>query len=469
MLNKPVTINVTSPLSGLNVNLSRIEQDYNFTASCSDVLPYDRDFRMRVSQRPGSSAGTATTLGTGAGSCFVQGPSTLYYVLGTVCAGFGKAKVYYINAGTVKENAGSLAATTATPVPTTYSLATIWRNRLVLAGSDHKWIMSHVDDYGNFDVGDTTVARAIAGTNAIYSSPGAIQDSIISLIPWNDDVLIVACDHTMWAIKGDPAYGGSINLLNNGVGILAGNAWSIDPQGQLWMVGTGGVYKFMGGSFELASQNSYSAYFQAITRSATAVTCAWDRDRHGLYIFKPSGGGLFYDARRDGFWPITTNASAAYVFDGTAPADRYIHYASGGSVLKIDSAQTQDSGGNTLSAYLWIGPIMPAGPTDQAICNQIDLVLGDVPAGYSSTQFRCNYTLQGGVSPNDALNNPNETRTGTATGPGRATIGVRMQATCFFLKLSTAASYDPGGGTVYPFFSFENANFHFLPGGRGRT
>lgn len=470
---------VTSPLRGLNVNSDRVTQAIEYSADCFDVLPYDRAFRQRVTMRPGYGKITSgfTALGSGTGSCFTQGPNTLYYVSGAVCAGYGKGKVYYVNAGTVKEDSGSLAATTATPVPTTYAIATIWRNRLVLAGSDHQWIMSKVNDYGNFDVADTTVARAIAGTNAIYSTPGAVMDKIISLIPWNDDVLIIACDHTMWAIKGDPAYGGSINLLNNGVGILAGNAWTIDPEGALWMVGTGGVYRFMGGAFELASDQSYSAYFQAITRSSTAVTCAWDRDKHGLWIFRPSSGGLFYDHRKQGFWPIGINGNAAFVFDGTAPTDRaiYIGDQGNGVVYKLADANTADNptgvSPTPIPSYVKIGPLMPNGPHDQAKIIQLDIVQGE-QTGFASTYEVLDYTLTCGPSPYSAQSQPTQTATGTITATNtnkRTILGIRMQDTCFFLKLSASAAYDPGGGSIYPFFSFESANFHVLPGARGRN
>jgi hypothetical protein len=467
------SILITPPLGGINNDFARIEQPPKTTVDCLDMFPYGREFRARIASRPGTGSGSATVIGSGDVKLFQQltyisgvtPTAIMYAVAGSIGAGAGKGRLYTIAAGVVKETVppattNTLAATAGT-VPNTYAGCVVHRNRLILFGPDHLWAASRVDAYGDWDFARTQSDRAFTSTNVVTSSPGSAMDPIITAIPWTNDLLVMAGDHSLWGVRGDLTFGGRIDLLNNGVGILGPNAWAIDPLNNLWIVGTGGIYKGSGQTFEPVSVGHYTNYFQTLNRSTNTVSCAWDRDRYGLWIFAKSKNALFYNARDGSFWPttISTTANAAGVFDGNAPADRQVLFAEGSTIKTIDNT----AAGSSISGYIYLGPIFPdpSDPNSQWILTETDITLGNIPAGFLAADIATTWTLSAGHSPYQAYASAAETATGTITAANRgAILRSRLRGSCFFLKLANSTS-----GT---FFEFESARLTFKPAGRGR-
>jgi len=458
---RDIHIPIFPPLGGLNNDTARIAQPANTTIDCRNVFPYGRDFRSRIASRPGTTAYSLTTRGAGTVKLFMQVSSvsggvivqTMYAVAGSIGAGAGKGHLYYVNGGVIKEDNASLAAT-AGSVPTTYAGVVVHRNRLIAYGPDHQWAASKVDDYGNWDYADKTSARAHRHTDIIYNASGSAADPILTAIPWTNDLLVYAGDHSLWALRGDLAMGGRVDLLSNGIGILGPSAWTIDPQGSLWIVGTGGIYRGSGGSFQPMNVGHYSAYFQSINRSTNTTSCAWDRDRNGLWIFSAGKDSLFFSVRDQGFWPMSlgTGITAAGVFDGPASTDRQVLFSDAGNIRSISTNSLTDVGGGDVAGYIYLGPFMPVGPDEQAVLKETVLTLSDQNSGVD-------YVLQAGNSPYQAYNAPTATASGSllTAASRQARIRSRLRGTCFYLKLS-----NPSGA----FFEFDNGSMTFSRAGR---
>lgn len=462
-------IQIRPPLAGINNDFARISQPPNTTVDCRDVFPYGTDFRSRIASRPGVAAASITTVGSGQITLFQQMSyvsggvvaSRMFAVAGSIGAGAGKGKMYTIAGGVIKEttSAASTATitTTAGTAPLTYAGAVVHRNRLICYGPDHQWAASKVDDYGNWDYADRTAARAFRHTDIISSSPGSAADPIVTAIPWTNDLLVFAGDHSLWAVRGDLAMGGRVDLLSAGIGILGPSAWTIDPQGQLWIIGSGGIYKGNGAGFTPVNVAHYSAYFQSLNRNTHYPSCAWDRDRYGLWIFAKGKDALFFNARDNSFWPcnLSTTAVAAGIFDGPAPADRQILFAeSGGGAKTIDSAATTDTAGGLISAYIYLGPFIPFGMNQNAVLKETTITLGERSANVT-------YTLQAGNSPYQAYNSPTQTSTGAlaAATSRQSKIRSRLRGSCFYLKLACT-------GGANDLFEFEEGLLSFTPAGR---
>lgn len=477
-------ITLLPPLGGINNDFARIEQPPKTTVDCRDVFPYGRDFRSRIGQRPGytSDAGDHVKIvgSAGAARIFCQvsyiasnvPTSQIFAVRNSQGAGAGKGKLYWVDwssgtgVGTVKETTPgavpstvSLAVTDSGAVPTSYAGAVIHRNRLILFGPNHLWAASEVDAYGNWDFAKKTSIRPFTSANIISSSPGSMNDPIIAAIPWTNDLLVFASDHSLWAIRGDLAFGGRVDLLSAGVGILGPSAWTIDPNNNLWLIGTGGIYRGVGnGIFTPINVGKYSNYFQTLNRTTHTPSCVWDRDRYGLWIFANGEDSLFYNARDESFWPTTLGpaATACGIFDGPDPADRQVLFAEGSSptVYSIDTAA--DDPGGAIASRIFLGPLLPFGDGQNGILTETMITMGDDP---DAGDYSFNYTLQAGNSPYQAYAAPSETATGTITTANRAArIRSKLRGNYFFLKLANS-----GAGSL---FEFESATFKFKSAGR---
>ena len=488
-----VTVKLGFPLQGVSDAWARAKQPPQTTPSALNVLPYDRDFRMRGAQRPGTSKLYQSAMGNGPVQCLLQATwidsngapvesliavsAGGIYVDGSLitnsgaslsataqvhgCVGAGNVAFFVDGTQVIKKL--TLAGTSGAPthsiadhaategsLPTadlTVKIATccIWRDRLVLASPKHLWFMSRQGDYGDWDTAALDPAAAITGQTAIGVTTGAISDAIVSLMPWSEDVLLVGHDRRITKFLGDPRDGGSILDLTAGTGVVGPKAWCIAPDKRMWIVGSGGLYVFDGTNVQPISAENYPSYFLTINRSTHSIHLTWDRDRQGLWLFvtptaTASATHLFYDVRQGGFWPMqfpnSHGPTAVLVYDGDAPNDRRILLGGRtGYVQKIlDTATTDD--GTFITNYVYLGPIQP----DETQTKLIEAVfgLGEIPGGFGAEDnWNFGYTLQCGEDAYTALSSPTQTQSSTfRTGGRQGPIGVRMTDRVFFVKVS---------------------------------
>ena len=135
-----------------------------------------------------------------------------------------------------------LRGTEGAPAPRNCSIAASYRGRLLLTGSrayPHIWYMSKMNDPNDWDYTDTSVTSAVQGD---LSQAGSLGEPIQAAIPHGDDCVIFGCAASLWTLRSDPNYGGTLDNLSHRVGISGRQSWCRSSEGWLFMLPQDGVY-----------------------------------------------------------------------------------------------------------------------------------------------------------------------------------------------------------------------------------
>lgn len=361
----------------------------------------------------------------------------------------------------------STLTATAGTIPLNCRLVCMWRDRLVLAGQDasqQNIYMSRSGTHTDFDYSPAVPDALQAVALNASERAGRIGDAVFAIIPYNDDTMIIGCDHSIFAMHGDPAAGGVIDVISTQVGIWGSSTWTVDPSGVLWFVGPGGLWHMKPGSKpENVSRDFMDLFFTTLSRKGTYTQLHWDRDRHGLWMFftKIAAGGvstsLFYSARTKGFFPVQIpddhGPMASCIWDGDAEDDRVMMLGGRtGSIRAFFDDVFQDDG-TAISSRAVIGPLIPAGAMNKAKLIEMEVVLG-------SGTTNLDYAVQTGQDPAAALAATADF-TGNWTASGRqGKIRDRARGNTFVLKLSNA--------TINKSWTMERITGTFMPAGRER-
>lgn len=394
----------------------------------------------------GNSTGTSIAVAVG-GTAILKAD-----VIPSVAVSTGKA--YIVDGFTIKQlnlltQSMETYAATAGTAPTLCTLAAVYRGRLVLAAprdNMQNFFFTRVGTLTDWDYSQTDSAAAFAG-NA--STAGRIGEPIISLMPFSDDVLLIGGDHNLWAMRGDPADGGSIDMVSDAIGMLGSNAWTKSPDGTVYFVGTGGFFRMSpsGSAPENLSNGKWADFFRQINRGSSYVQMAWDRDREGAYIFvTPVVSGttthIWYDSKTGSFWPIQFPAShgpiSAIVFDGDGPSDRAILMGGRtGYIQKLTQTDKSDDG-TAISSYLVFAPYLSSNVTE-SLWEWADVILGEPQTGFVAGDYNAKLEIFSGSTVEQAYSSPRLTRTKTFTAPRRQFRWLnRSRGNAFIVKVSNS-------------------------------
>lgn len=305
----------------------------------------------------------------------------------------------YLDAGdnTVKDWSAGVTAG-ALPIGTTDAtvgcrIIAHYRGRVVLSGlleEPQNWFMSKAGDPFNWDYSPATPSAtdAVAGNS---SDAGLLGDVVTALIPFNDDLMLMGGDHTLWLMRGDPAAGGAIDNVSYQTGVIGPDAWAFDPEGNLYFLGNIGLFRVAAGGAppELLSQGRLDRALSGIDFTANEVRLAWNRGAQGLHIFitpltQGSTVHYYWDRRTDSFWsdalPDATGPTAVYVFDGDNPDDRVLLMGGFDSYIRtFDNATKTDDGGagaaTAISSYVDFAPVSPGGDLVDGKLSQLHTIL----------------------------------------------------------------------------------------------
>lgn len=436
------------PMQGINVVRMKNEQPEGTCIDCENVRPFDQiEDRARGGSRPGltkhsSARGSAnriqdlnyvTTISTslavgsmsrrtitpvqvnnGVIAWFDSSSVNNATVAGTQALGdatetpfcfsaelFGKLyfadgfgyKVYTHSNTTAHDwtpTAGSLPGDQGNNI--TCRLIEAWRGRIVLSGlaSDpYNWFMSKLGNPLDFDYAPTveTELDAVQGGNGFI---GKVPDVINCIIPYNDDVLLFGCDHSIWMMSGDPQSGGRLDLVTDTVGIAFGRPWTQLPDGTLmFFSNSGSVYRMApgGGKPKNITEENIDPLITPTNLNTHIVRMAYDEQAEGVHMFiTPLTTGVathwFYDIRHDGWFKVTYpdnnfNPVSLLIFDGDSPGDRVMMLGGeDGYVRRYSSAVARDDG-TVFTSFAILGPIVAEKGRYPTILSDVQFIMDD--------------------------------------------------------------------------------------------
>jgi hypothetical protein len=268
------------------------------------------------------------------------------------------------------------------PSQSAATMIALYRGRIVLAGvaSDpQNWFMSKAGDPLDWNYTPTTITQtmAVAGNN---STAGLMGDVITCIAPYNDDLMFMGGDHTLWVMRGDPAAGGVIDNISYQTGIVGPDAWTRDPEGTFYFFGAGTLWRVSAGTTtpEPLSRGVLDRTFGAIDYATYQVRLLWDENNKGVHLyFTPatqpgsSPSHYFWDRRAGGFWPdqypVALGPTAVWNFDADLPNDRAMLLGGFDSYIRqIPATIQKDDDGTVIHSYVRYAPKVYGGDTANA-------------------------------------------------------------------------------------------------------
>lgn len=355
--------------------------------------------------------------------------------------------VYYIPAtNTIERWEPTVGALPVDEDGNTPRLICTWRGRTVLSGllmDPQNWFMSRISDPHDFEYAPTEYGpdAAVAGGLA---PQGLIGDVITGLIPYTDDVLIFLCDHSIFMMRGDPAAGGSIDLISNSIGGAWGQAWCMDPYGTIYFFSNRcGIYTLVPGQKPIRISQAIEQLLADIDTGANVIRLQWDDNFQGCHVWitpasEPDTATHFFYEQRSGAWwqdqyaNDNHNPVACCVFDGNEASDRVGLMGSwDGFIRAVSPSATKDDGYNIASSVV-IGPIVSK--------DLDDILLKDIQAHLGEDSGIVTYEVFTGRTAEEAL-------ASTAKESGRWTSGrnpanlVRRAGHAVYLRLTSTSAW----------------------------
>ena len=342
-----------------------------------------------------------------------------------------------------------------------------WRGRMViahLADDPQEWHMSKQGDPFNWDLYPPVLnaQQAVSGT---VSKIGKVPDLINALIPYNDDLMIVGGDHTLWRFTGDPMFGGQLDLISDVTGMSFGRPWCKDPEGVIYFFGSrGGVYAMTPqGLPQRITIHSIDRRLADIDLATYRVELIWNTRDDGLHLFKipyAAGGQIishFFWERKTGAWfedefgDTSLQPTAATVLDGDAAADRAVLVGGEDGVVRRWTETVASDDGFAINSKVLIGPVVPPSSDSEVRVDRLEGVLADAQGGVR-------YEII-------ATDNPDtipSAYTSGAMGPGRnPVIRARARGAAVYVRLANSSTGER--------WSLEDLAFHATSAGRRRV
>lgn len=282
-------------------------------------------------------------------------------------------------------------------------LIATYRGRIVLAHTKklpYAWWMSRVNDAFDWDYNPTEViggvttavpdpAMPVEGTN---SPQGIVGDLITSLCPCGDDVLIFFGSHSIWAMRGDPLAGGSLDNISADVGGVWGICWARDPYGNIYfMSNNDGLYMMppSGGVPQRLSQPVDRTLAESMVNPDDyIIRLAWDFTYQGLNVYlTPADESLnaqnwFWEQRSGSWWKRKFSnkvhcPTAVCNYDGSADTPQLPLLGCRDGHTRGYSSEVATDDGYVINSSVMLGPLCT--PTmDEMKIRELQMILGEV-------------------------------------------------------------------------------------------
>jgi hypothetical protein len=213
-------------------------------------------------------------------------------------------------------------------------------------------------------------ARAVYGSQ---SDAGVVGEPITALIPRGDQHMLIGCTNSLWAMRGDPTYGGRIDCLSRTIGTLSGSSWCSGPAGGTVFLSRDGLYYMQPGAVsrpESVSREKVPDELLGIDATANTIAMVPDTQERGVHIYvtpttAADGDHWFVDWTNRGFWKDTyqethqPSAVCTYAKDQSEPKI-VILGSKDGYLREYDETVATDINANgstsNVDSYVLIGP-----------------------------------------------------------------------------------------------------------------
>jgi len=347
-------------------------------------------------------------------------------------------KVYDHEAGTL-----SLLTATAGQIPTGNHLMVRYLDRLFIGGGDlapNAWFASKQGDYTDWDYTDETSQRAIYGPTSEQGVPGP---PLTAFAATSDDYLIISCATQCHRMRGDPAYGGSMDVLSETIGTVDSHAWAHGPSGEYVFLSRDGLYAIGAGgnTFPIPlSREVLPREFRNLDIEIMEATMGYDIQGRGIHVFltpEDSNDRIhwWFDWEGKTFWPLTLQSSheptSVCVVQSTSIEASGVILGSKDGKLRMFNDLAANDCGTAFSAWVLLGPIALNNDGELGNIITIDAVMGS-ESGNVSWALLVADTFQEVASATAA-------QTGTFVAGLNYTVRPSVRGQAFSLKLTSVA------------------------------
>jgi hypothetical protein len=267
-------------------------------------------------------------------------------------------------------------------MPPRATIGNRWRGRACLTGNSidpHQWYLSRQMNPYDMMYGEDDEQAAVAGTDA---KAGKVGDIVTASIPYSDDYKIYGSIGDLWVLRGDPAAGGNLDKLIEGIGVISQSAWCWDDAGTLYILDLKGMYKITPGltAIEPMTSDKIPNFTKdlALNPETQRIVLSFDPAKEGIVISVTTietGANVnyFYDLQSGGFspetYPVQDAIMCSHYYDADDPEQRRLLFGVyDGHMRILDPASKSDDIGSMASpatqaidSYVLLGPVMIGG------------------------------------------------------------------------------------------------------------
>ena len=299
-------------------------------------------------------------------------------------------KVYIVTSASIFEvdpktgKIDHLAATAGT-IPTGSSFGAVYRDRLVLPGSDNAIYVSRQGDFTDWDYGahHEDLGRPLAFQLSAASRVGDIPKAVINI---RDANLILGTEDSLWRVSGDPVTGQLVQLSDS-IGIVGPNCWC-KSDNQIFGLSKDGIFSCAldGSNLRVVSDERIPDDLRDVNTASVDVHLGYDHDKQAIHIYLVTSGGndthWLFEFASGAFWPMRLNNNHAPQSVATFDNDLILAGVDG-YLRKIGG---NDDDGQNVASHLLVGPLKIGGGVNQL--GLLTSLHGMLATGSSSVTFR---------------------------------------------------------------------------------
>jgi hypothetical protein len=351
-------------------------------------------------------------------------------------------------------NAIANVTATAGTRPGNCPLLVRFLDRLVWAGerdAPHLWYMSRQGDPLDYDYAQIDDQSAIAGQD---SDAGRIGEPLRGLSPFGNDYMVMGALRSIWVMRGDPNFGGSIDNVSHEIGLLDKFSHCQTPDGYWVFMSSDGLYVLAPGAQgepKRVSRSHMPKKWLNLDPQQYLISMGFSIEDNGIHVFvtEDSGGAAahyFMDWETKKFIadaiPVTMDPISSYVYTSLSLPNLSGKVLAGSrdGYIRMFSPSSALDDGTEIDSHVIIGPI-PLGHElgFESVFHQL---IATLPINGGAVDW----SLHVGKGPEDALVAP---AAASGTWTGGAEHGVqyrerpRVRGGAAYLKLANSASGVP--------------------------